>query len=152
MSRTKNRKKRRLGRIHKQAVNADPMLLYMVFEDRCISRFDTWCGFEKWFWAAENEAYETYTENDEKELEFEYVDVSLCSKRLVFPNMTEEGRLRRMNKHLKAYMEFDDSKIKGKQYHSKQVTYYRKKRIAEYIEQYHHWIRVMETANEQNEE
>lgn len=138
MGRSKNRKKRRLGRIDKQAEITEPMLPYYEFKTRCDIRFDIWCGFEKWFDAAETEAVESYDEQDEKELEMITVP-GKYGYRAEFPNATEYGCLRRQAKHLKTYLEFDDGSIKEKFYHSKKATYYRTKRIKEFIE----WFRDM---------
>lgn len=112
---------------------------YYEFKTRCETRFDIWCGFEKWYGYAEMATFDSYDELDDKELECEFVPCSDGCKELVFPNETEYGYLRRRAKDLKIYLEFDDSGIKGKQYHSRRAIYYRTKRIKEFIE----WFRGM---------
>ena len=136
MGHSKNRKKRRSGRIYKQAVYVDPMIPYVHFSCRSESVFDIWCGFDKWCGYAEIEGYEAYDEQDEKELEFITVPDSSRSRRVEFPNATKYGSLRRYARLLKPYLEFDDSKIKGRHYHSHKTTYFRKKRILGFVKWY----------------
>ena len=136
MGRSKNRKKRRLGRIHKQAVFLDPMIPHYVFEDSRRTRFETWCGFYKWLDAAEIKAIESYDAQDDNELEMKMVEDGNGFGHIEFPNSTEVGRLRRMCRHLKAYLEFDDSEIKSKLYHSKKTTRFRSKVVADFIKQF----------------
>lgn len=159
MGRSKNRKKRRLGRIHKQAVNVDPWIPRYVFWDRCETRFLTWCGFYKWYYAADTKGVESFDEQDEKELEFVSVPVpdNPDFSRIEFPNDTEYGRLRMYAKELKAYIEFDDSVFKSKHYHSKKTTRYRVREIKKYIDQYRGFVekqykKVLETEPEKIED
>ncbi len=139
MGHSKNRKKRRLGRIHKQALFTEPMLPYCEFKTRCDTRFSEWCGFEKWFDAAETATFDLYEERDHKELAIEFILCSDGNRELIFPSQTEYGFLRRLAIDLKTYLEFDDSGIKGKFYHTKKAKYYRKKGIKEFIE----WFRSL---------
>ena len=114
MGRSKNRKKRRLGRIHKQAVFVEPMIPYYEFETSRNTRFDVWCGFEKWFGTADMTTLDSYDEQDHKELEFVMIPLPDGCKRMEFPNETEYGFLKRIAKDYKTFLEFDDSVIKGK--------------------------------------
>ena len=127
------------------------MLPYYEFGCRSLARLDIWCGFEKWFDAADNEAYNNYDGWDERELEFDFVPSNLGVHTMIFPKQTDHGTLRRYAKHLRSYLEFDDSKIKGRQYHSRRATYWRNRRKKEFIAHFREWFereynRCMETC------
>lgn len=54
MSRTKNRKKRRLGAINKYAVKKDPFAKrYYYWHDWVVARMDIWSGYDAYTWKVE---------------------------------------------------------------------------------------------------
>ena len=132
MGRSRNRKKRRLGRIHKQALNHTPIL--MCYQKYYRQRVDIWCGLEKWKDAVYDKCVSLLTEQDKFEMEIVITEKD-DDVQIEEPNYTNEGFLRRKRMEIELMKNFDDSGIKGKHYHSKKATQIRKERIKQYI----HW-------------
>ena len=121
MGRSKNRKKRRLGRIQKLAINTEPFFRFCRFwgKLRWKRRVEIWCGLDKWDKAVRDKWHSLFTEEDWKEEEMEWDEEVGC---FVEPYKTIEGSNRRFHLKIIIMETLDDSQIKGKRYHSKRAT------------------------------
>lgn len=133
MGHSKNRKKRRLGRIRKFVANVEPITKHN-YSFREVSGFAIWCGGWTWLDAVYDEYFATFTPQDHYETE-----TVVTEEGVEFPHRSYEGNHERFLRFIKIMKTFDESKIPGKRFHNKKVARLRKK----YKE---HHIRILESC------
>lgn len=139
MGRSKNRKKRRLGRIRKFVANIDPVTRvdYPLYH---ANGFAYWCGGFTWHLAVYDEYFATLTPLDHYETE-----VVVTEDGVEYPNYSLEGNNERFRRFLKIMKAFDESKIPGKRFHNKTISRLRQR----YKDKQ---IRIMESCLENRED
>lgn len=115
MGRTKNRKKRRLGRIRKFVENIYPATKKDYFLRRDNS-FAIWCGGWTWLSAV----FDGYLALSISEAHHEAEMVT--ENGFKYPKHEREANDKRFRRFLKFMKEFDESKIPGKRFHNKKIA------------------------------
>ena len=116
MGHSKNRRKRRLGRIRKFVENIYPATKKDYFLRRDNS-FTIWCGGWTWLSAVFNGCLDMFISEAHHEAEMVVTDDGFKS-----PKREREADDKRMRRFLQFMKEFDESKIPGKRFHNKKIA------------------------------
>ena len=127
MGHSKNRKKRRLGRIRKFVENIYPVTKKDYFLRRDNS-FEIWCGGWTWLCAVFDGCLDMFISEAHHEAEMVVTDDGFKS-----PKREREADDKRMRRFLQFMKEFDESKIPGKRFHNKKIARLRKRYKEEQI-------------------
>ena len=116
MGRSRNRKKRRLGRVRKYVENIYPV----TKKDYSLRRehsFEIWCGGWAWLSAV----FYGYLDVCISEAHHK-VEMVVTDGGFKHPKHEREADDKRFRRFLKFMKEFDESKIPGKRFHNKKIT------------------------------
>lgn len=127
MGHSKNRKKRRLGRIRKFVENIYPV----TKKDYPLRRehsFEIWCGGWAWLSAV----FAGYLDVCISEAHHE-AEMVVTENGFKYPKHEREADDKRFRRFLKFMREFDESKIPGKRFHNKKIARLRQRYKEEQI-------------------
>lgn len=127
MGHSKNRKKRRLGRIRKFVENIYPVTKkdYSLRRD---NSFAIWCGGWTWLSAV----FDGYLDLSVSEAHHE-AEMVVTEDGFKDPKHEREANDKRFRRFLKFMKEFDESKIPGKRFHNKKIARLRQRYKEEQI-------------------
>lgn len=130
MGHSKNRKKRRLGRIRKFVENIYPPTKKDYFLRRDNS-FGIWCGGWAWLSAVFN-GYLDVCISEAREARHE-VEMVVTENGFKYPKQERDADDKRFRRFLQYMKEFDESKIPGKRFHNKKIARLRQRYKEEQI-------------------
>lgn len=127
MGRSKNRKKRHLGRIRKFVENIYPV----TKKDYSLRRehsFEIWCGGWAWLSAVFNGFLDVCISEAHRKAE-----MVVAEDGFKYPKHEREANDKRFRRFLQFMKEFDESKIPGKRFHNKKIARLRQRYKEEQI-------------------
>lgn len=130
MGHSKNRKKRRLGRIRKFVENIYPATKKDYFLRRDDS-FAIWCGGWTWL-SAVFDGYLDLCISEAREARHE-VEMVVTENGFKYPKQERDADDKRFRRFLQYMKEFDESKIPGKRFHNKKIARLRQRYKEEQI-------------------